>query len=253
MVDLKFTRKDLFVAFVCVVFLLATMGAISSSGRRRAKEAVCASNLKRWGAIFQTFVLDNDGKFPRRGGMIGWVSTIEENYPATLDEKLYICPMAPKTWVEGGRNPYMAWPANNSGNEFRCGYVINLWVSDELGNGGLHQGSKQAFWRTPYVRGAAKAPLLSDGQTGNIQCYAFDAPSEYESDVWTPGPQNEMSRACISRHNGGVNAVFLDGSVRKIGLKYLWKTNWHRIWEKELAQSGFPSWPAWMANFKDPE
>lgn len=64
----------------------------------------------------------------------------------------------------------------------------------------------------------------------------------------TPG-QNEMRRFCVNRHNGGLNGIFLDFStVRKIGLKELWRLKWHRRYD--LNADG-PDWPAWMSKFPD--
>ena len=37
-----------------------------------------------------------------------------------------------------------------------------------------------------------------------------------------------MARYCINRHNGYVNGLFCDWSVRKVGLKELWTLKWHR-------------------------
>jgi prepilin-type processing-associated H-X9-DG protein len=52
----------------------------------------------------------------------------------------------------------------------------------------------------------------------------------------------------INRHDGYINGLFMDWSVRKIGLKELWTLKWHhkcdtRGWSGE--------WPEWMRNFKD--
>ena len=41
---------------------------------------------------------------------------------------------------------------------------------------------------------------------------------------------NEMNRVCVDRHNGFVNSVFADWSVRKVGLKELWTLKWHRTY-----------------------
>jgi prepilin-type processing-associated H-X9-DG protein len=61
---------------------------------------------------------------------------------------------------------------------------------------------------------------------------------------------------CVSRHDGFVNAVFLDWSVRKIGLKELWTLKWNREFD-----TGGPwtkaggvqreDWPEWMRSMKD--
>jgi prepilin-type processing-associated H-X9-DG protein len=62
--------------------------------------------------------------------------------------------------------------------------------------------------------------------------------------------------ACINRHGGGINAVFLDWSVRKVGLKELWTLEWHRKYDTTgpwtKAGGALPrDWPKWMRSFRD--
>ena len=80
-----------------------------------------------------------------------------------------------------------------------------------------------------------------------------EAPAERESMAWS---SNSMGRICINRHDGAVNCLFVDGSVRKVGLKELWTLKWHRSfdtagpWTK--AGGVEPShWPEWMRPFKE--
>ena len=42
---------------------------------------------------------------------------------------------------------------------------------------------------------------------------------------------NGMSNFCVPRHNGKVNTMFMDLSMRKVGLKELWTLNWHTKWD----------------------
>ena len=70
------------------------------------------------------------------------------------------------------------------------------------------------------------------------------------------GYENAMNRFCVNRHDGATNGVFVDFSVRKIGLKQLWTLKWHRNYDTmgvwTMAGNAQPSdWPAWMKNFKD--
>jgi prepilin-type processing-associated H-X9-DG protein len=248
--EIRFTKKEVLVALGGAVFLLVNLGAVGNGGRRRAKEAVCAANLKQWGVIFHTFAEDNGGFFMDRADAIDWLETLAPYYG---NPRILLCPEARKTYAEGGRNPFMAWPSYPDPGELRGSYGLNLWIAYSNWPGQLHPGGPVGYWRTPYVMGAGNAPVLIDAQASNMQPYAFDEPPGWETDVWTPGPRDELRRACISRHNGGVNAVFLDGSVRKVGIKYVWTIHWHRAWEQELAQVGFPVWPQWMGNFKDPQ
>ncbi len=78
-----FMKKDLVVVLGCIVFLLANIGAIGPRGRQRAKEAVCLSNLRKWGLIFQMYAQDNNGS--TIGGSEFWVTKL---YPYHKSIKL---------------------------------------------------------------------------------------------------------------------------------------------------------------------
>ena len=234
------TRRDFLVTAVCVFVVVTNLAGIGNGGRRRAKEMVCASNLRRWGAVLFACAEDHQGYFTDRDDGVYWLEALEPYYG---NRKLLLCPEARRTASEGGRNPHMAWKVEYyEGDYIRGSYVINLWVAYSEGD---------RYWRTPYVSCASSVPMMLDGQWKGMQPYPFDEPPMYEGDVWTPGPYDEMRRACVNRHNG-VNAVFMDGSVRKVGLKHLWVLWWYRGWEDDLAQVGFPAWPEWMSNFKEP-
>jgi prepilin-type processing-associated H-X9-DG protein len=65
-----------------------------------------------------------------------------------------------------------------------------------------------------------------------------------------------MEAVCINRHEGVTNSLFLDGSVRRVGLKELWTLKWFLTcdtagrWTK--AGGVRPEdWPAWMRGFRE--
>jgi hypothetical protein len=79
-------------------------------------------------------------------------------------------------------------------------------------------------------------------------------PAQYDGQ-WL-GAGNEMMHFAINRHSGSVNHVFMDWSVRKLGIKELWTLKWHRQFNTSGAwttaggaQPG--DWPEWMRNLKD--
>jgi prepilin-type processing-associated H-X9-DG protein len=61
---------------------------------------------------------------------------------------------------------------------------------------------------------------------------------------------------CMNRHNGGINSLFLDWSVRKVGLKELWTLKWSPKYNTQgpwtKAGNVRPEdWPEWMKGLKD--
>ena len=76
-----------------------------------------------------------------------------------------------------------------------------------------------------------------------------------------PPPQENRGKTnmiwfCINRHDGYVNSLFMDWSVRKVGLKELWTLKWHRNFNtsNRWTRAGGvrpEDWPEWMRDFKD--
>ena len=72
--------------------------------------------------------------------------------------------------------------------------------------------------------------------------------------IFSAGPvtgrwnSNAMRLFCLDRHNQNINAVFLDLSARKVGLKELWTLKWHKEFDTSGYQGG---WPEWMQKYRD--
>jgi len=65
-----------------------------------------------------------------------------------------------------------------------------------------------------------------------------------------------MMHFVINRHDAFVNHLFMDWSVRKVGLKELWMLKWHREYDINgpWTKAGgvvLSDWPEWMRGFKD--
>jgi prepilin-type processing-associated H-X9-DG protein len=249
--QMRFSKKDVVVVLGCAVFALATLGAVGSSGRRRAKEAVCLSNLGQWGAAFHMFTEDNDGYF-----MQGWTSQPVAGPPHThywMEAlrpyygnvgDLRLCPEATKMGSETGAGQYNSMGGTDGAWGYfsgECGepspswsfvvgcdygsYGINAWVHN-IEAYSAWPGQKDIYWRVPNVAGADNVPLFGDHKWLDCWPHHTDAPPDYDGQPWPECSQ--MGRVCMNRHNGFVNWVFLDGSARKVGLKCLWKLQWHR-------------------------
>lgn len=278
------SKKDVVVSLVCVVFLLATLGAVGSSGRRRAKEAVCLSNLRQWGPAFDMFAEDNEGRFMRgwwSGGSTPgpfhtdyWMEAVRSYYG---DPDLRCCPEAVIPGTELGHGPYGGWGTFTGWGIFsgECGepsrswsvvtacdygsYGMNAWLCDPPRDAPRFESHDVAKnnWRTANVAGAENVPLLTDSQWVDQWPDSTDEVPLYDGEPWGPyANYSHMVRVCINRHNGFVNNVFLDGSARKVGLKELWTLKWHREYDTcgpWTACGGVEpnDWPEWMRGFED--
>ncbi|UCG57899.1 MAG: hypothetical protein JSU70_00045 [Phycisphaerales bacterium] len=261
-------KKEIAVVWACSALLMMNLGAVGSGGRRRAKEAVCLSNLRQWGVIFETFTNNNDGCFMEGfagvspNGNNRWIKAlgVYHNY----DTSLSCCPEAAVPAHDDYANctasvsnaTYLAW-----GHCLRDGwlrpmkgsYGINGYCNDPDPGRGYGGTPEEYHWRTPNVENAACIPLLLGAQWYNAWPMHVDRPPAYEGQTWREG--TDMARFCMNRHNGAVNSLFLDFSARKVGLKELWTLKWHRGYDTEgpWTKAGGvepEDWPEWMRNFK---
>jgi hypothetical protein len=137
-----------------------------------------------------------------------------------------------------------------------CSYGANCWIykTDEP----IQQRPAEWHWGTAIdvSRGLDNIPVFLDSmwrgggpfyQGGDIYSIRI-SPPDYNGQ-WEPHRYNgEMRHFCIDRHNECINSVFMDWSVKKVGLKELWRLKWHR----EFDTSGWPGvWPEWMRSFRD--
>lgn len=240
-----FSLIELLTVVAITTLLTSVLVPALSKAKDFAKTAVCTSRLGQLGLIFKMYADENDG-FMERGagyseGAVSWFQSIKSYYDSN---DLIICPQATHTYREGGRNPNMAWlNTTDAGNYFEGSYGVNLWIAKEPGD--------PNYWGTPYARRVSRTPLLTCNQWKDMEPYAIDEPLDYETDIWTSGPTNEMRRACVKRHAPyNVYVLFLDFSVGKSTIKEIWRLKWHRNWP---ADAPLPVWPDWMADVPEPE
>jgi prepilin-type N-terminal cleavage/methylation domain-containing protein len=258
-----FTLIELLVVIAIIALLMAILMPALQRVRKQAKAIVCQSNLHQWAVAFEMYTGQNDGYF-WSGDLMGdgwgqyfWTETLKPYY--SNEEKMRFCPMATKFRREGARDPFAAWGPVWQIGDLHGSYGMNNWLCNPSQQVEFIHGREATKdnWRNAYVDNAANIPLFLDCAFVEGKPFDFDTPPEYDGDISEYGVSSlQMKRFCLNRHNGYVNGIFLDFSVRKIGLKELWTFKWHRsfdingVWTKAGGVRA-EDWPEWMARFKD--
>ena len=251
-----FTLIELLVVISVIVLLMAILLPVLQKVRKQARAAVCQTNLKQWGTTLALYIEDSQGYLPFPAGYFSILrglsfSNDDPNGPAPLNpvytKGIAFCPMAIRSGREVPRT-FRAWEFTLNGAPVRGSYGFNSWLFNIGFDPSIQTGK-----HTPDIfslSGRANIPTLLDAT--NQQSNPFDRFGPNSLEAWGScwGP------FCINRHNGHVNGLFLDWSVRKIGLKELWTLKWNSEfdtagpWTKAGGVQP-EDWPQWMRHFKD--
>jgi prepilin-type N-terminal cleavage/methylation domain-containing protein/prepilin-type processing-associated H-X9-DG protein len=279
-----FTLIELLVVIAVIALLLAILIPTLQRIRRQGKAMVCQSNLRQLGLAFNAYIAANEGRLCPYSSSQRWPdgSAIRTYYwpyllmPYCGDcNDVFLCP-ATKRYPTGPVG--LIWPTDMqwyiplkwtyesipledwAPPHFYGSYGMNIWLGTlELSVRAFNSRRQTWYWTTPDARGAANVPVLCDHldsmcSTGS-GVEGIGPPPLHEG--WAEGiGRGQQVRLCINRHNGGINSLFLDGSVRKVGLKELWTLKWNRQdntanrWTRAGGVQP-EDWPGWMRGFKD--
>lgn len=280
-----FTLIELLVVIAIIALLIAILIPVLRSARNQARAVVCQANLKQWGSILNLYTEDNRGCFPiyrvdpeiiwfLRGSIPESGEKDEESIRDIEARGIACCPMATKPGLShlfgvgnglameayyGGT--FDAWEMIRPGRPFRTSYGLNGWLFCSDFDSSIPWRTRMGRLkgvRIDALKGRANIPVLLDS------VYPYSHPGEW-GQLEPPNKEGTkvfgsrgfgMGCFAINRHNEHVNGLFLDWSVRKIGIKELWTLKWHLQFNtaNEWTKAGGVQpeyWPQWMRGFKD--
>ena len=273
-----FTLIELLVVIAVIALLMALLMPSLRRARNQARALVCQANLKQWGTTMAIYAENNDGKIPPEGALWflrgSYLRNDEPNEPPVYHKVstkgIALCPMAVKAGVEPFTimNPswringllgstFRAWQITNPGRPFRCSYGFNNHLFGRYYSFSDDYSHRLNWWamQTSSLRGKANIPALLDSTYNGVNFGAsYREPPKYDFEA--SNFRGSRATFFINRHNGHINGLFLDWSVRKVGLKELWTLKWRAKYDTAgpWTRAGGvrpEDWPPWMRKFKD--
>jgi prepilin-type N-terminal cleavage/methylation domain-containing protein/prepilin-type processing-associated H-X9-DG protein len=285
-----FTLIELLVVIAIIALLMSILMPALRNVRDQAKDSLCKQQLQQWGVMFNMYAVDNDGTLMDMSMYRGleidhaWIVMMQPYYK---EFEICKCTSTIYTWADGENyfDPLIAWDYQildsalagdyyalmyKIGDRWPYGsYAKNTFVTNaDIFRDGVAVDNLEHEWMYDFcyknvrVRRTSTIPLLGDGTWMGGWPEPYEEPAEtrwHEVDGLSPNIWN------LDRHNLSINMVFLDWSVRKVGLRQLWSLRW----SKEMVDQDGVSvsvwgnlnivpdlndplqWPEWMRNSKN--
>lgn len=224
------TKTDIVIIPVCLIFLVINVGAISNSGRRRAKRAVCLTNLRQLTLAWTQFANDNDGKI---------VNGDTEEYGVDPTNPCWVrrdwAPGMTLAEKEQAIRDGALWPYCMDLKLYKC--PVGLWgtarmysVVDAMNCKGWDAYRVKITIITDILNPSERAVFLDTGGTAGASLGGWTQYSIYSSNKWSwwdPPP---------IRHDDGTTFSFSDGHSEY----WKWKDQRTVVWGKTMQAFSSP-------------
>ncbi|MHC4587339.1 MAG: type II secretion system protein [Planctomycetota bacterium] len=246
-----FTLIELLVVIAVIALLTAILVPTLQRVRNQARAVVCRAHLKQWGTVLALYVEDNEGRIPAKRFLDpiwffrgSWLPEGNPNRPPVYHELttkgIACCPMAvnvgkrfmqmtwedvlpfyDEEWTVVTRDTFTtfgAWEVVSPPPRFRGSYGFNRTGRDGP-NTLRNVWDRKSGVETHLAKGRANIPVILDCRRWIGEHNNGEPPPLREG-------AGEPHNFSINRHNGYTNCLFLDWSVRRVGLKELWTLKW---------------------------
>jgi len=225
-----YTKKDIIVVLVCLIFLVINVGAISSGGRRRFKRILCLTNLKQLTLAWTQFANDNDGKIVN-GDTEEYI--VDPNDPCWV-RRDYPRPGHPPLSLDAKQQAIKdgsLWPYCKELKLYKC--PVGAWeeartycIVDSMNCKSWDVYRVKITIITDILNPSARAVFLDDGGTTGVTLGGWTQYSIYSSGTkrwiwWDPPP---------IRHDDGTTFSFADGHTEY----WKWKDRRTVEWGKTM-------------------
>jgi prepilin-type N-terminal cleavage/methylation domain-containing protein/prepilin-type processing-associated H-X9-DG protein len=204
-----FTLIELLVVIAIIAILAAILFPVFAQAREKARQTACLSNCKQMSLAIQQYTQDYDEILPwaQQGTSVAWIVLID---PYVKNEAVFYCP--------SDENPVSLAGTNSK----KLSYLPNYAVlsPDRFAPLGL------AEFDAPSDVIAITEMYTGPSAQKKQGYHLYDGNRDPRTSVDILSDTNVKLRIATTRHNGGMNNVFVDGHSKWFRLDQTLDKNW---------------------------